>query len=300
MGSGSKKTSTTRTKKPQYIDRAARQASSLASQYAARPYEEYTGERVAPLSQNEQLAGERARAGMDIIQPALNQASQRFTDADMTAYMNPYIKGALDPAARELRQQGAAQLEDVRGQMASRGAFSGSRALLAERQTQERTDQAISDLYGRGYAEAFESGANRWAADQDRALKVAGLGADAISAEVRNLMMTGEAARRVEQGRRDFDYGQFIEGRDWDAKNAGIITNVLQGLRGSYSESETTTTKQKGSVMGQILGAATTIGAAYFTGGASLFASGAAGAAGAAGATAGNSYAGALIEAGAS
>ncbi len=104
-------------------------------------------------------------------------------------------------------------------------------------------------------------------------LKVAGHGTDVISQDIRNLMMTGETARRIEQGQRDFDYAQFVEGRDWDAKNAGIITNVLAGLRGSYGEETKTTTKEKGSVMGQILGAATTIGAAYFTGGGSLFGS---------------------------
>lgn len=272
MGGGKKTSKTTSTyTPPSWIESSAQTAAGMATSYAQKPYQAYTGERVAGLSANEQQgvglaassAGEwrgdmeSARAGLDSV--------EKFTDADMEAYMNPYIKGALDPAAREIGEYGAKQENQLAGQQSSMGAFSGSRARLAMRDQQELTQQGISDLYGKGYAQAFDTGAALWSADQDRAIqqsseymRMAGLGSDLVSKDIHNLMTTGETARYVEQLGKDFDYQQFIEERDWEGKNAAYLTDVLRGLKGSYSETQTAKTEEteEGNVLGQVLGIA--------------------------------------------
>jgi hypothetical protein len=248
----------------------------MARQYAAKPWERYEGERVSALSGNEQrayeLAGENAGKGVAALANI-----QRFPQANMSEYINPYIKGALDPAGREIALRGQQQQNQIQQQAQSVGAFSGSRQILREQEARKGTEQALSDLYGRGYAEAFDKGAALWEADQDRAIRAAGLSSDMLDRDVSRLISTGQNARLVDQMQKDFDYQQFVEKRDWSGKNAAYLTDVLRGLKGSMTESQSTVTKSKesGNLGGQLLGAAVTIAAAYFTGGASLAAQGA-------------------------
>jgi len=203
---------------------------------------------------------------------------QDFSQFDSATYMNPYIKAALDPTAREVREQGSRNRNDLLGRMDAAGAY-GSRAALSLREQDELTQQGISDVYSRGYSEAFDRGSALWGADQDRKMQksqqfmqLAGLGSDLVGKDIGRLMETGAVQRSVDQSMKDFDYQQFVEGRDWGGKQAAYLTDVLRGLKGSYSETQETkeVKRSKGNVLGQVLGAATTIAAAYFTGGASL------------------------------
>ena len=206
------------------------------------------------------------------------QGVQDFSQFDSATYMNPYIKAALDPTAREVREQGTRNRNDLLGRMDAAGAY-GSRAALSLREQDELTQQGISDVYGRGYAEAFDRGSALWSADQDRKMQksqqfmqLAGLGSDLVDKDIGRLMSTGAVQRSVDQSMKDFDYQQFTEGRDWGGKQAAYLTDVLRGLKGSYTETQLTkeTQKSSGNVLGQVLGTAATIAGAYFTGGASL------------------------------
>ena len=285
MGSGKKTTRTRQTyTPPSWIESAAQQATGLATQYARQPYRPYTGDRVAQLTPEQERARGLAMESSGAYQGDLDSARgalegvQQFGDADIDQYMSPYIASALDPAARELREEGMRRRNQRLGQMDVAGAY-GSRAALALREEDEMTNQGLSDLYATGYQSAFDRATDLWQADQDRQIQVgqefmnlAGMGSDLVDKDIARLMQTGEAARQIEQQMKDFDYQQFIEQRDWGGRQAAYLTDVLRGLKGSYTETQAgkTTTKSKGNVLGQVLGAAVTIGAAYFTGGASL------------------------------
>jgi hypothetical protein len=276
MGSKKQKSKSTFTPHKD-IEKGALHALGMAREYADTPYKKYEGDRVAAMTGNEQQAYNLSNQYAGTL---INQVpTEKFTDADMSAYMNPYIKNALDPAAREVALAGAKRRNEIASQAQSVGAFSGSRQILREREADKGTEQSLSDLYGRGYAEAFDRGAALWSADQDRALRAVGLKSDILDRDVARLLTTGQNARQIEQMQKDFDYAQFIEGRDWKGRNAAMLTDILRGLKGSYSE--TTTTKSKSSdPLGQILGAAATVAGAYFSGGGTLFAGIGAGATG--------------------
>lgn len=289
---GSKPKTKTKNKVPKWVQQGAQEALGIGQRIANQSYTPYTGQRVAPLSANEQKAiemagGQSGRYQGDITRARglFEQGTEKFTDADINAYMNPFIKGALDPAARELREDAAGRVNTLRGQSASRGAFGGGRATLMEEEAKKTLTQGLGDLYGRGYAQAFESGADRWAADRQAAtqsgreyLNLALQEQGLVNQDIQNLMRTGETSRRVEQALADFDYGQFIEGRDWDIRSLNSMLSALGGIRGSYETSSEQ--KQSGGELGQVLGLAATAAGAYMTGGMSLFAQGAAGAAG--------------------
>jgi len=249
----------------------------MGKKIANRPYQEYEGQRFAALDPNEQAAMEMAateggvyRGDIERSRQLAEQGAQSFLDADIQAYMNPYIKGALDPAARELREEGKRARIAAGQESAMAGAFGGSRAAIISSEASGKSLEAISDLYERGYASAFESAATRF--DQDRVsaraasdqfLDIGERGQQMLSNEMNNLLVTGGLRRQLEQVGLDFDYMQFVEARDWDITNLQPLLAALSTV--PYSTTETKTTS--GGEFQAILGAATTVAAAYFTGG---------------------------------
>ncbi len=278
---GSKKQKTTQTyTPPSWVQGAARQAVGLGQRIGSQRYEQYGGDRIAGLSENEQMGLEMARQTAGAAQPYMEEAAglarrgaQQFVDADIDQYMNPYIKQALDPAAREIREQGLREQQALRGRAASMGAFGGSRAALMQAEAQERTTQELSDLYGEGYARAYDSAVNIWGSERARDLQTAGrlqdLGTALTQANVTDistLMTTGATDRSIQQALRDFDYQQFIEERDWDFRNLGGLIAALEGTKGSYETKQTTKSKQSGGELAQAIGVAATLVGAFFGG----------------------------------
>jgi len=272
-----KKKQTTETKIPTWLEEGSKQAVQRGQEIADREYIPYEGERIAGMDPQEQRAYEMAGEGVGAYQPYLDRAeeltergAQSFLDADMEAYMNPYVKGALDPAARELREETARQVGQ-RGQEAGMmGAFGGARQAIAESETRRGGTEAISDLYQKGYEKAFESGAAKFAEDRN----VAARGAEqfrALSAQsqqqmtqdIQNLMSTGGLKRSLKQAGLDFDYQQFIEARDWD------ITNLqpLLAAVGTVPYGTTTTATSKSSGLGNAIGVAAGAAGAVMSGG---------------------------------
>lgn len=287
---GKKKTTKQNYIPPEWVTSASKKAIGLGEKIADRPYEAYTGDRIAALSQNEQRGIDLAGQSVGTYQPyfdkseaALDRASTPFTEANMQDYMNPYIKGALDPAAREIRQAGAQRLTDLQATQKQRGAFGGSRGALLESEAQRGTETALGDLYGQGYARAFEFGTQQWNADREASFKESGmytalgqLAQQGAQADISTLMATGAQDRMLRQAAADFDYEQFAEARDWDVKNLAGLLAAIQGTQGSYGTEQKTVEKTSGGMASKLIGMAATVAAAYFTGGASLAAGAAA------------------------
>jgi len=211
-----------------------------------------------------------------------------LTQEERDAYMNPFVRSALDPAAREIREEGVRRREQVGQQAAMAGAFGGSRATLLQAESDRATLEELGDLYGEGYAQAYESAANRFDKDRvaaraasDSFRAIGGQAQHQLTQQAQNLLVTGGLKRSLEQANLDFDFMQFLEARDWDVHNLKPLLSALSTV--PHGETQTTTTKTSGGEFQAILGAATTLASAYFTGGMSLFAQGAAAGAGAGG-----------------
>ena len=276
---GSKKTKNTQTyTPPKNVEAGANKAIEIGTRIANQEYSPYSGERVAPLSANEQQGIDMASRTAGASQPYYaasagyaERGAQQFTDANMADYMNPYIKGALDPAAREIGEAGAREEQRIAGSAASMNAFSGSRSQIAQGQNREATLQAKSDLYGKGYAQAYESAVSIWGGERARDMEASGRFQDigtsvsnANKTDISTLMTTGATDRGVEQSMRDFDYKQFLEGRDWDFRAMGAIISALEGTKGSYSTTQTSTTTESGGELAQAIGIGATLMGAFF------------------------------------
>lgn len=273
----SKKTKTQKRSIPPWLEEGSKQAVDIARGIAERPYEAFTGQRVAEAAPGELRARELAlteggdyRQDVERARELAERGATSFADADIDAYMNPFIESALEPAARELREEGLRRQTEVGQQAAMASAFGGSRAAILESEASGKSIEAISDLYARGYQQAYESAANRF--DQDRVsaraasdqfLETGAQGQQMLSNEMNNLLVTGGLERSLKQANLDFDFQQFMEARDWDITNLQPLLATLS----TVPHGETVTTKTKGGEFGAILGAAATVAGAYFTGG---------------------------------
>lgn len=234
------------------------------------------------------------------------EASDVAFDADR--YMNPYIRQVLDPQLRELNENYSQQLADLRGNAARVSAFGGERATMLESQLEREHNRAVAETTGKtmaaayqqarqdwqteraegrataeGYGKLFGAALDAWRSDNERLARVADAwrqtGGDISRMnreQIQDLMVTGGVGRLVEQAGLDFDYQQFVENRDWSVSNLDPLLRTLSTVpHGVVTTTEgevhqTSTTKQSGNALGQVLGAVTTVAAAYFTGGGSL------------------------------
>jgi len=282
---GSKKTKSKQTyTPPSWVEGASKQAVGIGQRIGRKQYEAYTGDRVAGLSENERMGVEMARDNVGIAQPYYDKAetyadrgATSWTDADQSRFINPYIKGALDPAAREIREEGARGAMALDARASSMDAFGGSRAALMRTGEREKTLQGVEDLYGKGYADAYKFGAEIFGDERARDLLAANrfqqLGSevqDSSRMDISTLMTTGATDRGVQQAMLDFDWQQFIEERDWDWKQLMGVVSALEGTKGSYSTTQTGESKTSGGNAAAVIGGIAQVVAAAYTGGASL------------------------------
>lgn len=213
-------------------------------------------ERIAQMDPNERRAYELANgpqasawmSDLDKSRQYAEEAAKPFTSFDVNAYMNPYIKGALDPAARELRLETQQNVNAAGQQSAMAGAFGGSRGTLLETEARRAGTQAVGDLYSRGYAQAFTNAQDQINNDRNAAARAAeqfratgSQGQAQLAQQMQQLMTTGGLARSIKQAGIDFDYSQFLENRDWDVTNLGPL---LASLNVPYTSQTTTTAKK--------------------------------------------------------
>ena len=135
-----------------------------AEQVAQRPFQQYTGQFVAPLTGTQQAGIQGTTSGANLAQPffgagtGLAMAGAQdvgpLTQGQIAYYENPYIESVARPTYQALRQQ---QQEEMMGQTANAiraGAFGGDRAGLVAanlaRQQQLGPAQALAPIYAQG------------------------------------------------------------------------------------------------------------------------------------------------------
>ena len=279
MGGSDKKKTKTTYEPPQWVTDSSERAIGIGNKIARQQYEEYGGERVAGLSRNERRAVDRAGTSAAIGRPYFDKAqeytergTEQFKDANIQDYMNPYIKSALDPVAREIREGSRTEANRLDAMASSMDAFGGSRAALMQSENREKTLQGISDLYGQGYARAYESAVGIWGDERARDMQAAGRFQDigesrmrANETDISTLMTTGALDRGIQQAAMDFDYQQFVEERDWDFRALSGLLASIQGTKGSYSTLQTTTERTSTDNSMEIVGAIAQVVAAIYS-----------------------------------
>ena len=259
---------------PEYFKEIQEDTLRRGQKEFSKPFQAYTGQRVAQLDpyeiqagniyQNQIVpqAGQLAGIGQDIA----TAGAQTYDAATAQAYANPYENQVVSGALGDLREAYGQTQKSMNASAIGAGAFGGSRQGIENVLGAERYMDTVGDTSARLRQAGFESGANRFMAD--RGAQMSGLGAKlgAAQSQISGLQQAsaglagfGTQARGIAQAGLAEGYRDFIEEREFGGNQVKQMIGALSGapIR-SYGEERTgyTTTPVAGpSTFGQVAGA---------------------------------------------
>ena len=210
----------------------------------SKPYQAYTGQRVAQLNPMEQAAanvytnqilpqsGQLAGIGQDIA----TAGAQTYDTATAQAYANPYENQVVSGALKDLQEAYGQSQQSMNASAIGAGAFGGSRQGIQNVLGAERFIESAGDTSARLRQAGFESGANRFA--QDRATQMSGLGSQLGAAQTQlgalgqasaGLAGFGSQARGIQQAGLAEQYRDFIEEREYGGNQVKQMIGALSG-----------------------------------------------------------------------
>ena len=260
---------------PEYFKEIQERTLRRGEQEFNKPYQAYTGQRIAQLDPYEIQAGNiyqnqivpQSGQLAGIGQEIANVGATTYDTATAQAYANPYEDRVISGALGDLREAYGQTQKSMDASAIGAGAFGGSRQAIQNVLGAERFIESAGDTSARLRQAGFESGANRFM--QDRSTQMSGLGAKlgaaqnqigALQQASAGLAGFGTQARGIAQAGLAEGYRDFIEEREFGGNQVKQMIGALSGapIR-SYGEERTgyTTTPVAGpSAFGQIAGAA--------------------------------------------
>ena len=249
---------------PEYFKEIQERTLRRGEEEFSKPYQAYTGQRVAQLNPMEQAA---ANVYTNQILPQSGQlaaiGAQTYDTATAQAYANPYENQVVSGALKDLQEAYGQSQQSMNASAIGAGAFGGSRQGIQNVLGAERFIESAADTSARLRQAGFESGANRFAQDRAAQLGAATTQIGALERASAGLAGYGTQARGIEQAGLAEGYRDFIEEREFGGNQVKQMIGALSGapIR-SYGEERTgyTTTPVAGpSTFGQIGGALTAI-----------------------------------------
>lgn len=123
-----------------------------------------------PSMQSAQIGGAPSMQAAS-VGPVQNVSAQKFIDADVNAYMNPYTNQVVDASMADLGQNYARTLSASGLQQAAGGAFGGSRHGIREAQVADDYLRTVGSTSSQLRNQAFNNAASLIQGDQNRALQ---------------------------------------------------------------------------------------------------------------------------------
>jgi len=240
---------------PEYFKEIQERTLRRAEAESQKPFQAFTGQRVAQLTPTEIQAG-NIFTGQ--ILPQAGQLSaigaQTFTPAIAQQYMNPYenqvIQSALEDVERNYQQQQRA----LTSQAIGAGAFGGTREGVQRGILGGEYLSNIGDISGRLRQAGFESGAARFAADRAARLGAAQSQLGALAGAAQGVGQFGATQRGIEQAGLAEAYRDFVEQQGFGTEQVRQVIGALSGapIR-SYGE-------ERSGYTGQVVGAPSPVG----------------------------------------
>lgn len=283
FGGGSKNTSSTTTSSsmPAWYEDAMKNLVTGAGKAASEPWQQYTGPRVAALTDDQKKAFQGVRDvqgkydadlndAFKYTKEAYNRGTKEFPD-NVDRYMSPYTKQVTDRIA-QLGQRNLSEnlLPQVNSTFTGAGQFGSSRNADFTNRALRDTNEAILGQQSQALERGYATAADIFNQDQTRAMRagenigatLGNLAGQRQSIDLRNLGAL-ETAGQQQQGhtQRNYDvaYGDFQEQRGWPWQQLRNYSSVISGANVPATQTQTTTQKKGGSTLSGILGTATTI-----------------------------------------
>jgi hypothetical protein len=146
-GGGDDESQVSEVRLPDWLKEESDDIVDQARRIAARPYQSYQGQTVAPLNADTLRAYEQLRA-MPGARGQMQAAADKVANLPATAqgYLDPYLAQVEQAAVGNVQRQGQLALNNLRGQARNVGAFGGSRQAVAEGVTQAETARQAGEL----------------------------------------------------------------------------------------------------------------------------------------------------------
>jgi hypothetical protein len=100
-----------------------------------------------------------------------NFSPEAYSQTAIQPYMNPYLESVLEPQRREAQRQAEIARNQMQSRMAQAGAYGGSRQAIMEAEAQRNLMTQLGDITGKGYASAFDTAQQQFAAEQARRMQ---------------------------------------------------------------------------------------------------------------------------------
>jgi len=215
---------------PSYFKEIQERTLRRAEQVGSRPYQAFTGQRIAQLSPEEQQA---ANVVSQQILPQAGQlgaiGAQTFDAATASQYMNPYQEQVIAGTLSDLGEQYEMAQRALGARAIGAGAFGGAREGVERALGTERFIEQVGDVSSRLRQAGFESGAQRFAADRAAQLGAAQAQLQGLAGAVTGLAGAGATARGIEQAGLAEAYRDFIEEREYPTEQVRQIVGALAG-----------------------------------------------------------------------
>ena len=250
---------------PEYFKEIQERTLRRAETESQKPFEAFTGQRVAQLTPTEIQAGNIF--GQQILPQAGQLAqigAQTFTPAMAQQYMNPYENQVVQSALGDVERNYQQQQRALSSQAIGSGAFGGSREGVQRGILGGEYLSSVGDISGRLRQAGFESGAQRFAADRATQLGAAQSQIGALAGAAQGMSQFGATQRGIEQAGLAEAYRDFVEEQGFGTEQVRQVIGALSGapIR-SYGEERSGYTGQvvgAPSPFGQIVGAASALG----------------------------------------
>ena len=258
---------TTANEIPNYLTDASQDLVARGQALTSRPYEAYTGARVAEFSPlmnqafgrmgSQQVAGQTTEAtGLASL------AGQRAMDygqfqQGVQQYMNPYMQNVVDIERRKAQEASGQRSAALSGQAVRQGAFGGSGAALQQRALTRDTAQQLADLQAQGLDRAYQSAVGQYNQGISSGLaassQLAGLGQQQFGQEMditKGLGTAGDVQRQREQALLDVGYGDYLTAQKYPYEQLAFQQSLVSGVPYSTTQ-RTSEVSQPGKTVSQ-------------------------------------------------
>ena len=289
-----KKTESTQTQAiPDWLESVSRSLAERTQAQAEKPFEVYSGDRVADLTGDQQTAFQKLRDFVGggettaplrdaMTKPAGTVGTERVVDEDgrlgaISGYLNPYVENALQPALTKIQEQADGRRKQINAGATAARAFGDARHGIAESTLDKNTSQAIGDTASSFMMNAFDKSMATRGGDLNRFtdadLKNAQLEEQALNRgvagsqamqnqmlqQLQALLNAGGIQQGNEQMELDTQYQEFIRKISNDPQQLNLLASVLGRL--PYSKT-TTGSATETSPDNSLLGVAGALGGA--------------------------------------
>lgn len=261
-------TQTTEVKLPEWVDKAAQSNYQLAQQIADKPYNPYTGQTVADVSDMTTSAYDLLRggagqgtAGFTGAQDLLDQAGLGINGLDRSLYMNPFTKDVIDASVTKSQDALNQSLQANADKAVAAKAFGGSRGAIVDGVTRAQSNKDLSELIASLNSANFNQATSAMQGDIASKISTAGgMSSNQTAANtsalqgVAGLLSAGQSDTAQRQRVLDDLKGKFDEEQGYDLERLNILLSSL-GMS-PYGKTEntekTTSPASSGTDFGQL------------------------------------------------